>query len=414
LAFLSRRNVRLSDPPRTGIEPALTYRSGRHFLQLPGPTNTPEGVLRAISRPTIDHRGPEFKELTLGLFEGLRWLFRTEHDVLLYPASGSGAWECALVNTLSPGDRVLAFRQGFFAAGWASVASSYGLDVQLEPWDPRQGLSPEAVLDVLDADEARRIKAVLVVHNETSTGVTTDIRAIGRALAASDHPALLFVDTVSSLGVTDLRHDEWGIDVTVTGSQKGMMLPPGLCALAASPRALEAHREAKLPRSYWDWSAQLKFNREGFFPYTPATNLLFGLEHALGMLRAEGLDRVFERHRRFSTATRAAVDAWGLELFPVDRSEASNALTAVLVPEGHDADDVRAVILDRFDMSLGTGLGALKGRVFRIGHLGDLNALTLLGTLAGVEMGLRLAGVPHRPGGVGGAMDYLTKEGGIT
>jgi alanine-glyoxylate transaminase/serine-glyoxylate transaminase/serine-pyruvate transaminase len=366
-------------------------------------------VLRAIAKPTIDHRGPEFKDLALAVLAGLRRLFRTEHAVLVYPASGSGAWESALVNTLSPGDQVLAFRQGFFAEGWSSVARRYGLDVQVAPWDERRGLQPEAVLDVLGADTANAIKAVLVVHNETSTGVTTDIRRIGEALRESGHPALLLVDAVSSLAVTDLRHDEWGIDVTLSGSQKGLMLPPGLCVLAASPRALAAHRSARLPRSYWDWSAQLEHSVRGFFPYTPATNLLFGLEHALGMLESEGLENVFARHARFAAATRAAVQAWGLEPFAIDACEASHALTAVLVPEGHDADTLRAVILDTFDMSLGMGLGSLKGRLFRIGHLGDLNALSLMGTLAGVEMGLALARVPHRPGGVAAAMGHIER-----
>ncbi len=406
--------IPIPDRHRIRDEPSVTYRSGRHFLQLPGPTNTPEGVLRAMAKPTIDHRGPEFKELTLGLLEGLRRLFNTEHGVFVYPASGSGAWESALVNTLSPGDRVIAFRQGFFAQGWSRVASRYGLDVHEEPWDPRRGLTPEAVSSALEAAGGSAVKAVLVVHNETSTGVTTDIESIGRALRDSGHPALLLVDAVSSLAVTDLRHDEWGIDVTVSGSQKGIMLPPGLCVMAASPRALEAHATASLPRSYWDWSAQLEFNEKGFFPYTPATNLLFGLEHALGMLEAEGYDQVFARHARFAAATRSAVEAWGLEPFALDACEASHALTAVLVPEGHDADALRETILDRFDMSLGTGLGQLKGKLFRIGHLGDLNALTLMGTLAGVEMGLALAKVPHTPGGVAAAMAHFSEEGKAT
>ncbi len=390
----------------------MTYHSGRHFLQLPGPTNTPDRVLRATAKPTIDHRGPEFQELTGRLLAGLRWLFRTEHSVLVHPASGSGGWEAALVNTLSPGDRVLAFRQGFFAESWAKVAGRWGLDVQLEPWDPRRGLTAEAVLEVLDADRAHEIKAVLVVHNDTSTGVTSDLERIGAGLRGSGHPALLLVDAVSSLAVTDLRHDEWGLDVTVSGSQKGMMLPPGLAVLAVSERALEANARAALPRSYWDWSDQIDANARGFFPYTPATNLLFGLEEALAMLGEEGLDQVFARHAAFARATRAAVRAWGLEPFAVERAEASGALTSVLVPEGHDADVVRAHILERFDMSLGTGLGDLKGKLFRIGHLGDLSVLTLMGTLAGVEMGLAAAGMPHRKGGVAAAMDVYTNDSG--
>jgi len=362
-----------------------------------------------MSRPTIDHRGPEFAELTHRLLDGLRWIFRTEHDVFLHPASGSGAWEAALVNTLSPGDTVVAFEQGFFAQGWMRVARSFGLDVRVQPWDSRRGLTPEAVTAVLAADEGHEINAVIVVHNETSTGVTSDLEAIARAVRGSGHPALIFVDAVSSLAVTDLRHDRWGIDVTVSGSQKGLMLPPGLSVLAAGPRAMEAHAHATLPRSYWDWSAQLEFNRRGFFPYTPATNLLYGLEEALAMLREEGLETVFERHDLFARATRAAVEAWGLEVFATDPDEASRAVTAVLVPEGSDADALRAEILGRFDMSLGTGLGPFKGKLFRIGHLGDFNALSLMGTLAGVEMGLRAASVPHTPGGLVAAMDVLTR-----
>lgn len=392
----------------------MTYRSGRHFLQLPGPTNTPERVLRAMSKPTIDHRGPAFKELTGRLLDELRWLFRAEGAVFLHPASGSGAWEAAIVNTLSPGDRVVTFEQGFFAQSWARVAGLFGLDVQRMFWDSRRGVTPEAVLEVLDADDARAVKAVFVVHNETSTGVTTDIESIGRAMAASGHPAMLFVDAVSSLAVTDLQHDAWGIDVTVSGSQKGLMLPPGLSMLAASPRALEAHATASLPRSYWDWTNQIEFNARGVFPYTPATNLLYGLEEAFSMLREEGLETVFDRHDRFARATQAAVRAWGMEVFALDPAESSRAATAVIVPDGHDADRLRSVILDRYDMALGTGLGDYKGRVFRIGHLGDLNALTLMGALAGVEMGLRRAGVPHTAGGTTAAMDVLTESEDVT
>jgi alanine-glyoxylate transaminase/serine-glyoxylate transaminase/serine-pyruvate transaminase len=390
----------------------VTYNSGRHFLQLPGPTNVPERVLRAMSRPTIDHRGPEFQRLTERLLTELKWMFRTEHPVLIYPSSATGAWEAALTNTLSPGDRVLSFEQGFFAVKWAAVAERFGLDVQLEAWDPRRAVAADAVIDALRADTQRVIKAVLIVHNETATGVTSDAEAIGTAMRASGHPALLFVDTVSSLGVTELRHDDWGIDVTVTGSQKGLMLPPGLSFVAIGPRALEAHRTAELPRSYWDWDDQLTFNERGFFPYTPATNLLYALDESLTMLREEGLERVFARHSSFSQATRAAVDAWGLEAFALDAAEASNALTAVIMPEGSDAEALRAIILERFDMSLGTGLGELKGRVFRIGHLGDLNTLTLVGTLAGVEMGLAIAGVPHERGGVEVAMEFLGEGAG--
>ena len=388
----------------------MTYRSGRHFLQLPGPTNTPDRVLRAMSRATIDHRGPDFKGLTGRLLEGMRGVFKTEHAVFIYPASGSGGWEAAIVNTLSAGDRVVAFEQGFFARSWAKVATRFGIDVHLLPWDARRGLTADAVTAALgEHGRETSVKAVFVVHNETSTGVTTDIEAIAAAMRAAGHGAMLFVDAVSSLAVTDLRHDEWGIDVSVSGSQKGLMLPPGLAVLAAGPRAMEAHRTATLPRSYWDWTEQLDFNGRGIFPYTPATNLLYGLEEALDMLREEGLDRVFARHDLFARATRAAVEAWGLDVFALDPAESSRAATAVLVPDGHDADVLRGEILDRYDMSLGTGLGDYKGRVFRIGHLGDLNALSLMGTLAGVEMGLRVAGVPHEPGGLDAAMDVLTE-----
>ena len=390
----------------------MTHHSGRHFLQLPGPTNTPDRVLRAMGKATIDHRGPDFEELTHRLLAEMQWVFRTEQTVLIYPASGSGAWEGAIVNTLSPGDRVVVFEQGFFAMTWAKVAKRFGVEVRLEPWDARRGVTAQAVSEVLASDSAGEIKAVLIVHNETSTGVTTDVESIGASMRDSGHPAMLFVDAVSSLAVTDLRHDEWGLDVTVSGSQKGLMLPPGLAVLAVGARALEASKSATLPRSYWDWDDQLGANARGAFPYTPATNLLYGLEEALAMLREEGLETVFARHDRFARATQAAVEAWGLEILALDASESSRAATAVLLPHGHDADALRALILERLDMSLGTGLGEYKGRVFRIGHLGDLNTLSLMGALAGVEMGLRLSGIPHRSGGVAAAMDSLTEAGG--
>jgi alanine-glyoxylate transaminase / serine-glyoxylate transaminase / serine-pyruvate transaminase len=381
--------------------------SGRHFLQLPGPTNVPDRVLRAIARPTIDHRGPDFQAMSRRILDGLGQLFRTIHPVLVFPSSATGAWESALTNTLSPGDGVLAFAQGFFAGKWAQVASRFGLHVRLEEQDPRRGVSADRVADILRSPGGEHIRAVMIVHNETSTGVTTDVKAVGRAMRGLDHPAMLMVDAVSSLAITELRHDDWGVDVTVSGSQKGLMLPPGLSFVALSLRALEAHASARLPRSYWDWSEQLALNHEGFFPYTPATNLLYGLEESLAMLRAEGLARVFARHARYAEATRRAVRAWGLDILAAEAREASAAVTAVLTPDGWDADDLRALILDRFDMSLGTGLGAWKGKLFRIGHLGDLNELTLLGTLAGVEMGLDLAGIAHAPGGVGAAMEHL-------
>lgn len=385
----------------------MTTRSGRHFLQLPGPTNVPERVRRAMDRAVIDHRGPEFAELTLAVLEDLKPVFRTDGTVFVFPSSATGAWEAALVNTLAPGDGVLAFDRGFFADKWAEVADRLGLDVDLVPGDWRAGVEPQLVEDRLRRDTNGRIRAVMVVHNETSTGVTTNIPDIRAAIDAAGHPALFMVDTVSSLASIDFRHDEWGVDVTVTGSQKGLMLPPGLGFTAAGERALAARPASPLPHSYFSWDDHLAANASGFFPYTPATTLLFGLRESLAMLAEEGLDRVFARHKRLAEATRAAVAAWGLECYSANPCEHSNSLTAVLLPEGHDANSLRKVILDRFDMSLGTGLGKLDGRVFRIGHLGDLNELTLAGTLAGVEMGLRLAGVPHRAGGVDAALEHL-------
>ena len=385
----------------------MTTRSGRHFLQLPGPTNVPERVRRAMDRAVIDHRGPEFAELTLAVLEDLKPVFRTDGTVFVFPSSATGAWEAALVNTLSAGDGVLAFDRGFFAGKWAEVAGRLGLDVDLVPGDWRAGVEPQRVEDRLRQDRSGRIRAVMVVHNETSTGVTTSIPDIRAAIDAAGHPALFMVDTVSSLASINFRHDEWGVDVTVTGSQKGLMLPPGLGFTAASERALAARPASPLPHSYFSWDDQVAANASGFFPYTPAAALLFGLRESLAMLGEEGLDRVFARHRRFADATRAAVAAWELECYAVNPCEHSNSLTAVLLPEGHDANVLRRVILERFDMSLGTGLGKLDGRIFRIGHLGDLNELTLAGTLAGVEMGLRLARVPHQSGGVDAALEHL-------
>lgn len=385
--------------------------TGWHFLQLPGPSNVPERIRDAIARPTIDHRGPEFAELTLELLRELKWLFRTEHPVLVYPASGSGAWEAALVNTLSPGDRVLMFETGQFGLGWMDVARRFGLDVDLVPGDWRRGADPAVVEERLAADGAHAYRAVAVVHDETSTGVVSRIPEIRAAMDRAGHPALLMVDAISSLGSLDYRHDAWGVDVTVAASQKGLMLPAGLSFTAVSPKALEAHAGAGLPRAYWDWERMLARNEEGFFPYTPATNLLFGLREALSMLREEGLENVFRRHRRHGEATRRAVEAWGLELQCLHPEEHSDVLTAVRLPEGHDADRFRALALERFNLSLGAGLGNVKGRVFRIGHLGDLNDLMLFGTLAGVESGLALAGVPIRRAGVAAAMEWLETSG---
>ncbi|MCY1205527.1 Serine--glyoxylate aminotransferase [compost metagenome] len=381
--------------------------SGRHFLQIPGPTNVPDRVLRAIDQPTIDHRGPEFGALGLAVLSGVKQVFQTQAPVVIFPSSGTGAWEAALVNTLSPGDRVLMVETGHFASLWRKLAGRLGLDVDFLEGDWRRPVDAAAIGARLAGDADRRIKAVCVVHNETSTGVTSDVAAVRKAIDRAGHPALLMVDTISSLGSVDYRHDEWGVDVTVAGSQKGLMLPPGLAFNAVSAKALAAADGARLPRSYWDWREMLAANARGYFPYTPSTNLLYGLHEALAMLQAEGLPQVFARHRRHGQATRLAVEAWGLELLSLDPAAHSPALTAVLMPAGHGADAFRKVVLERFDMSLGQGLGKLADRVFRIGHLGHFNDLTLCGTLAGVEMGLAAAGVPHRPGGVRAAMEFL-------
>ncbi len=390
----------------------MDYRSGRHFLQIPGPTNVPERVLRAIDSQVIDHRGPAFARLGLEVLEGLRPLFKTTSPVIIYPASGTGAWEAALVNTLSPGDKVLMFETGHFAALWQGLAEKLGLSAEMVPGDWRHGVDPAAVEEQLRKDKGHQIRAVCAVHNETSTGVTSRIGEVRAAIDRAGHPALLLVDTISSLGSIDYRHDDWRVDVTIAGSQKGMMLPPGLSFNALSPRALLASKTARLVRSYWDWEPMLAANKTGFFPFTPATNLLYGLREALILLREEGLERVFQRHARHGEATRRAVRAWGLELNCADEREYSNALTAVLLPAGHDEARLRATILERFDMSLGQGLGKVRGKLFRIGHLGDFNDLTLCGTLCGVEMGLGLAGVPHQPGGVAAAMEYLSATPG--
>jgi len=383
--------------------------SGRHFLQIPGPTNVPERVLRAIDRPTIDHRGPEFANLGKAVIAGMKRVFRTEADVVIYPASGTGAWEAALVNTLSPGDRVLMAETGQFATLWRKLAERLSLVVDFIPGDWRHGADAGEIAARLAADQAHAIKAVCIVHNETSTGVTSRIAPVRAAIDRAVHPALLMVDTISSLASIDYRHDEWGVDVTVGGSQKGLMLPPGLSFNAIGPKALAASRSAELPRSYWDWKEMLAANANGYFPYTPATNLLYGLAEALDMLFEEGLPNVFARHDRHAEATRRAARAWGLDILCADPAEASSTLTAIVMPEGHDADALRRIVLDRFDMSLGQGLGKVAGKVFRIGHLGWFNDLMLCATLAGVEMGLAAAGVPHRKGGVDAAMAFLVE-----
>jgi alanine-glyoxylate transaminase/serine-glyoxylate transaminase/serine-pyruvate transaminase len=389
--------------------PLNSHPSGRHFLQIPGPSNVPDRILRAIDHPTIDHRGPEFAALGKSVIAGMKKIFQTEADVVIYPASGTGAWEAALVNTLSPGDLVLMSETGHFASLWKKLATRLGLEVEFLEGDWRHGADPARIEARLLQDRAHQIKTVCVVHNETSTGATSRIAAVRAAIDRAGHPALLMVDTISSLASVDYRHDEWGVDVTVAGSQKGLMLPPGLSFNAISAKARAASAGARLRRAYWDWDEMLAINPTGYFPYTPATNLLYGLHEALAMLFEEGLENVFARHARHAEATRTAVRAWGLEILCLEPEEYSPVLTAVLVPEGANADAFRKIVLERFNMSLGQGLGKVSGKVFRIGHLGDFNDLTLCGTLAGVEMGLGLAGIAHLPGGVQAAMEYLAR-----
>ena len=385
--------------------------TGRHFLQIPGPTNVPDRVLRAMAQPVIDHRGPEFAELSKEVLHGVRRVFQTTGPVVIFPSSGTGSCEAALANTLSPGDRVLIFETGWFShIAWRRPAERLQLSVEYVPGTWRRGASPAEVEARLTADANHEFKAVVVVHNETSTGVTSRIGEIRRAMNRARHPALLIVDAISSLGSIDFRHYEWEVDVTVTGSQKGLMLPPGLGFTAISQRALEARKRSKMPRSYWDWEEMLKANESGFYPYTPATNLLYALHEALLMLEEEGLQNVFKRHTRYGEATRAAVKAWGLDTVCEESLEHSNSLTAVMMPEGQNADRLREIILERFDMSLGTGLGKFAGKIFRIGHLGSFNDLSLAGTLSGVEMGLELAGVPHKSGGVQAALASLSSS----
>jgi alanine-glyoxylate transaminase/serine-glyoxylate transaminase/serine-pyruvate transaminase len=387
--------------------------TGRHFLQIPGPTNVPERVLHAIAFATIDHRGPEFADLGKEIVAGMRRVLQTAGTVVVYPSSGTGAWEAALVNTLSPGDRVLMFETGQFATLWRQMATRLGLDIEFVPGDWRHGVDPAQVEEKLAADREHRVKALCVVHNETSTGIVSRIPEIRAAIDRAGHPALFMVDTISSLASIDYRHDAWGVDVTIAGSQKGLMLPPGLGFNAVSEKAMAAAKTAKLTRSYWDWQAMAETGNTGFFPYTPSTNLLFGLREALKMLlEEEGLPAVFRRHDRHAEATRRAVSGWGLEVLCADPRDYSSSLTAVVMPEGHDADRVREIILDGFDLSLGTGLGKMKGRIFRIGHLGHFNDLMLCGTLCGVEMGLHRAGIPHRAGGVAAALEFLGADGG--
>jgi alanine-glyoxylate transaminase/serine-glyoxylate transaminase/serine-pyruvate transaminase len=390
----------------------MTHQPGRHFLQIPGPTNTPLPILAAIARPTIDHRGPEFGRLGREVLTGIRTIFKTSKPVIIYPASGTGAWEAALVNTMSPGDKVLMFETGWFATLWSKMAGRLGIDTEFVAGDWRSGAKADAIEARLVEDTRHAIKAVAVVHNETSTGAVSNVAAVRRALDRSGHPALLLVDTISSLASIDYRHDEWGVDVTVGGSQKGLMLPPGLSFNAISDKALAASKQARLPRSFWDWEDMIAINDKGFFPYTPSTNLLQGLKVAIDMLHEEGLDNVFARHDRAAEATRRAVSHWGFEIQCHNPAEYSSSLTAVRLPEGHSADNLRAEILARSNLSLGNGLGPLADKVFRIGHLGDFHDLMVTGTLTGVEMGLKVCGIPHRQGGVEAAMTYLAGNAG--
>ncbi len=395
--------------------------TGRHFLQIPGPSPVPDRILRAMSLPTIDHRGPEFGALGKKVLSGIQGIFKTRHPVVIYPASGTGAWEAALANTLSPGDHVVMYETGHFASLWVKMATRLGLSTEFLAYEGtddhlphapgwRHAVQADMIETRLRADSERRIKAVCVVHNETSTGVTSDILAVRQAIDAAGHPALLMVDTISGLASADYRHDEWGVDVTVSGSQKGLMLPPGISFNAISPRALEAMKSARLPRAFWAWDEIVEMNKDGYWPYTPNTNLLYGLHEALEMIEAEGLPQVFARHQRWGAGVRAAVEAWGLPIQCADPAAFSPVLTGVITPAGVDADALRRLIHERFDLSLGTGLGKLKGRMFRIGHLGDSNDLTLLATVAGVEMGLKLVGVKLAASGVQAAMDHFSSH----
>ena len=395
--------------------------TGKHFLQIPGPSPVPDRILRAMSLPTIDHRGPEFGALGRQVLAGIKDIFKTRHPVVIYPASGTGAWEAALTNTLSPGDHVLMYEGGHFASLWVKMATRLGLSTEFLayagadehlPHAPswRRGVQTDLIEARLRQDAGHQIKAVCVVHNETSTGVTSNILAVRQAIDAAKHPALLLVDTISGLASADYRHDEWGVDVTVSGSQKGLMLPPGISFNAVSPRALEAMKAARLPRAFWAWDEIIEMNKDGYWPYTPNTNLLYGLSEALAMIQSEGLDQVFARHRRWGAGVRAAINAWGLPIQCADPALYSPVLTGVIMPPGIDADAVRRLIYERFDMSLGTGLGKLKGRMFRIGHLGDSNDLTLLATLAGVEMGLKLSGVKLAGSGMPAAMEHFASH----
>ena len=386
------------------------YKAGRHLLQIPGPTNVPDRILRAMDYPTIDHRGEEFFNLAKKCLSGIKDIFKTENHVIIYPASGTGAWEAALVNTLSPGDTVLMVETGHFASLWVKLAKRLGLNAELIETNWRRGAEPEKIAERLSSDKTGKIKAVCIVHNETSTGAMSDVFKVRQCIDDVGHSALLMADTISSLASSDFCHDEWGVDVTVSGSQKGLMLPPGLSFNAISEKAWGAYEKSTLPRSYWDWGEHITSNSTGAFPYTPATNLLFGLNEAILMLKEEGLDNVFLRHKRHAEATRLAVQTWGLEVLCENKDDFSNTLTAVLLPEGHNADNLRSIVLDKFDMALGNGLSRLAGKVFRIGHLGDFNDLMLVATLGGIEMGLANSDVPHQVGGTQAAMQFLKQN----
>ena len=383
------------------------YMPGKHFLQLPGPSNVPDRILRAMDYPTIDHRGPDFPNLANACLDGMKTIFKTNSDVIIFPASGTGAWEAALVNTINEGDLVLMVETGHFATLWKKMADKLGINTEFLETDWRRGVEPEKLLDRLKKDAEGKIKAVCVVHNETSTGSTSRIKEVRNVMNLANHEALLMVDTISGLASMDYKHDDWGVDVTISGSQKGLMLPPGLSFNAISEKALLTSKKSGMQRSYWDWQEQIEANKSGSFPYTPATNLLYGLKEAINMLHEEGLDNVFKRHDRHAKATRAAVQGWGLEVLCQEEMDYSNVLTAVKIPDGHNADELRKIILENYNMSLGNGLSKLAGKVFRIGHLGDFNDLMLMGTLTGIEMGLSIAGVPHQKGGAARASDFL-------
>lgn len=386
-----------------------SFKPGKHFLQIPGPTNIPDRVLRAMSYPTIDHRGPDFAEIAKRVLDRIKIIFKTTQPVVMYPASGTGAWEAAIVNTLNPGDKILMFETGQFSYLWAEQAKKFSLVVDFVPGDWRHGADPKIVEQKLSEDKGHKIKALLVLHNETATGIVSNIGKIRKAMDSAKHPALLLVDTISSLASIDYRHDEWKVDVTIAGSQKGLLLPPGLSFNAISQKALDAYSKSTMQKAYWDWKPMLENNKNGFFPYTPSTNLIFGLDEALNILMEEGLENIFKRHARLAEATRIAVKAWGLEILAKNPEEYSNTITAVLLPEGYDADNLRKMILDDFNMSLGMGLNKIKGKVFRIGHLGDFNDLMLAGVLAGLEMGLKKNKIPYKSGGLMSAIDYLSK-----